>query len=444
MSIFTRLTVIGSSRKAEIVVPNDESISTVLVRIAELLDEPTASLARPLALTRTTGEQLDLSSTLTLQGVSDGELIRLIRADDAPPPPEVSDVTDVVASEREGHPALWGPQHRRRMAAGAIAVGTGALGAMLLLSPLVPSADWALVWAFLGLLVCSVGTGLGRLRWAATVFLSAALGLVPALALALIGIAALPASSPLLTFPLMLAFLAWLAIGAGFGIALRLRAALWGSAVGLLASALPLILLWSGMPAEGAAAISGVVTVFGLGLLPWYAMSASGLTGLDDQVIEGAFTQRDRVQCTLAQAYSTLGWSTVALALPIAVSIVALFSSTSAWSLWLGLAITLVTLLRTRAFPLAGQAAVLWAASIAAIAVSLFTQSAFPIEISVAVAAALIVAVAIVGASAPPAHVRARLRRAGDLVEMLAAVAMVPLLLGAFGIYADLLGTFTR
>ena len=59
MADFTRLTVIGSARKADLVVPNDEAVSGLMPRLMELLDEPAGSVVRPLTLVRATGEQLD-------------------------------------------------------------------------------------------------------------------------------------------------------------------------------------------------------------------------------------------------------------------------------------------------------------------------------------------------------------------------------------------------
>ncbi|MDF2746501.1 MAG: hypothetical protein K0S98_785, partial [Propionibacteriaceae bacterium] len=96
MTEFTRLTVIGSARKADLVVPNDEAVAGLMPRLMDLLDEPTGSVVRPLTLVRATGEQLDAALTIADQQVSDGELLRLVRSDDAPPPPEVADVTDVL------------------------------------------------------------------------------------------------------------------------------------------------------------------------------------------------------------------------------------------------------------------------------------------------------------------------------------------------------------
>ncbi len=77
-------------------VPDDEALGGLLPRLMELLDEPTGPVARPLTLVRLTGEQVDAALTAAEQQLTDGEQLRLLRADDAPPPPEVADVTDVV------------------------------------------------------------------------------------------------------------------------------------------------------------------------------------------------------------------------------------------------------------------------------------------------------------------------------------------------------------
>ncbi len=85
-------------------------------RLMELLDEPAGSVVRPLTLVRPTGEQLDVGLTIADQQVSDGELLRLVRSDDAPPPPEVADVTDVLGDSMRDRAGLWstiGPRAHR-------------------------------------------------------------------------------------------------------------------------------------------------------------------------------------------------------------------------------------------------------------------------------------------------------------------------------------------
>ena len=75
----------------------------------DLLGEPSGSVARPLTLVRVDGEQLDVALTAADQEVLDGELLRIVRADDAPPPPEVADVTDVLGESLRDRAGLWCP-----------------------------------------------------------------------------------------------------------------------------------------------------------------------------------------------------------------------------------------------------------------------------------------------------------------------------------------------
>src|SRR5699024_7821471 len=97
------------------------------------------------------------------------------------------------------------------------------------------------------------------------------------------------------------------------------------------------------------------VAVLALGLLPWYAMASSGLTGLDDQVLEGATPQRTRVRATLLDAYRALTASAVAVSGALAVALVVLVSHDDAGALALGLVAVTITALRTRSLPLRGQ-----------------------------------------------------------------------------------------
>ena len=109
-----------------------------------------------------------------------------------------------------------------------------------------------------------------------------------------------------------------------------------------------------------------------------------------------------------------------------------------------GLAIlALVCALRSRAFPLRVQVWSLWAAVAAIAATAVVTQLANSLAwIGVGVSALTAVLIAIAVLARPAAHVRARLRGVGNLIETLAVAALLPLLLGALGVYGELLGMF--
>lgn len=439
MSGFTRLTIVGRTRKAEIVVPNDETIAALIPQLMDLLDEHTGSVARPLTLVRATGQQLDTALTLVDQAVAAGELLRLLRVDEAPAPPEVADVTDVVAEARDDRRGLWQAAHRQGVGAALIGLFTGTAGWLAI--PLGTSATpvaLGLGIAFLGCLAVATALGLLGRRWPAIGFSAAAFGLVPATALALAS-ALLPtdAAAP----AAIVAFgLVWLTIGLALGIGLGLRPALRASGLALILVVLALALPVIGVGGLETAGIVGITAALMCGLLPWYAMNSSGLTGLDDLVIAGRLTHRAAVLTTVNDAYRSLTWSTVAVAVPLFVTATALAASTNGWAIAFGAALAAVTALRTRAFPLAAQAITLWAAALLTLVLAAFAHADGWGIIAALVALAAITLVTV--ALTPPPHARARLRRVGNGIEMLAVVSLLPVLLGIFGIYPDLLGTF--
>jgi hypothetical protein len=434
MTDFTRVTVVGAARKAELVVPNDESIGALIPQLMDLLEEPAGTVSRPLTLVRSTGEQLDLSLSPAQQFVRDGELLRLLRIEDAPPPPEVSDVTDVVADSLDSRAGLWSADHRIGLGAAAAAL-LAAEAALLFALPLpVGAIPWlGGVWGVSVLVALMFGLRL--VRWLAIGATAVAIGVSSVLGWSLIGGLSLPLGIGASVV------LAWLALGIGIGVGLKSRPVQLGALVGALGTALPVVLVLAGLPVLGALGITAVVTVAMWGLIPWYAMSASGLTGLDDQVVGGATRRRTDVLVTVHSAYRSMTWATAGLALPAAFSAAVLLSSDNIWAIGLGGAVVLVTALRTRAFPLASQSVLVWSAALAPVLVASFAQFgrvSWIVFVPIGVAA---LALLLVGVR-PAAHQRARLRRIGNLLEALAVIALLPLLLGVFAVYADLLGTF--
>ena len=433
---FTRLTVIGSARKADLVVPNDEAVSGLMPRLMELLEEPTSSVVRPLTLVRATGEQLDVGLTIADQQVSDGELLRLVRSDDAPPPPEVADVTDVLGESMRDRAGLWSTFARELT--GAVAIGVLSCAAATQL----PARPVAFVVAVLALSVAAAILGRAAMRWLCIALTAAALGVAAATVWSFsteLGLA------PGLRFAAAVsgfAALGWICLGMGHGQGLRSRPAWLGSLVGVPISALPLIMVALGSAAEQAAAVTAGVAVVVCGVLPRLALAASGLTGLDDQVVEGHPRRRDDVSLTVHEAYRLLSWVTFAVAIPIAVTSAVLLASKDLWTVAVGLAVIIVSALRTRAFPLAVQQVALWVAVLVGLLAGVLGQSRLSEPLVAVILIAIVVLVVIMVLARPAAHQRAFLRRVGNAFEALAVIALIPLLLGMFGIFSDLLREF--
>jgi len=435
MTTFTRLTVVGTARKAELVVPDDEAIGGLIPRLMALLEEPTGPVARPLALVRSTGEQLDDARSAAEQDLADGEQLRLVRADDAPPPPEVADVTDVVGDTYAERGGRW--SSTARQTTGAIALGATTCVASVSLA-MSTSTVWALV-----LIATAVAILLGRLghRWPAIALVAVAAGAAPAATAAIVAQAG-PAG--LLAWTWASAGLVWAVLGVGVGLGLRQRAAVPGGVVGAGLGALPLALgAVTDLTVDEILTVTAAAAVVVCGLLPWYALSASGLTGLDDQVLAGRPGRRDHVLATVDGAYRSLSWAAVAVALPLGLSAAWLVRSASGWAVVLGVTVIVLTALRTRAFPLIVQQLPL---CLAAIGATLVAVLALEPRVGTTGVAGLLIGFALlvaVGAGVRPAeHQRARLRRLGNFVEAVGMIGLIPLVLAVFGVYADLIGAF--
>jgi hypothetical protein len=232
----------------------------------------------------------------------------------------------------------------------------------------------------------------------------------------------------------------WIGLGLGFGLARGHRPAVVGSLVGLVLMSVP---LWAAtLGPDRAAALGAGAAVLVSGLLPRYAAMAGGLTGLDDKVVAGRHRLRAEVQHAVDRAYAALTWSTFGVASGIAVAAGVLLAAEDPWAVGTGVAVLLVIALRTRVFPLAAQPMALWLAVVAAGVLGLVGQPALdPLLRTLGLAAAAVTILVLVLVR-PPAHLRARLRRVGDTVELLAVIALPPLLLGLFGTYEILVAKF--
>lgn len=432
MTDYTRLTIRGTVNAADLVLPSDEPLAAMLPDVLSLLDEPAAS-PRPLTLVTVLGEQLNTGLSLDEQDVHQGTIVRLVRLDEAPPPPEVSDITQ-LAGESVGERAdRW----RREWAVLAVALATLVIGRLAGQELLALSRQpWWLIGAALALgAVAAVlarrgGHGAG---WALTALAA--------------GLLAAPVGSFVAGQPAGAAVGAWLGASAALVAAVALlgrgdRGVALGGGCGAALVALWGALGLAGLGTADSAGIVGLAATLGLGLLPGVAMTVSGLTGLDDRLIEGGSIRRPDAAEALAATHRGLNWACVAFGAVIGAAGFVLGSSRHGWAMGLAGALAIVVVLRTRVLPLAPQRLACFAAATAiaaGLAVGGFTLA--PVWTLAALTALAIVLVAAIGLRLSD-QLRARLSRLGNTLEFLAVLASVPLLLGLLGIYADLLGAF--
>lgn len=439
MNRFTRLTLVGSVRRSDVVVPSDEELAVLLPALLDLVEEPASSGA--FALVRPTGDQLDVSLDAAALDLVDGEIVWIVRAEDAPPPAEIADVTEAASHTLSEQAQRWGESARRATGAAGVGLLAGAAGLLTVTGSTAGAQSTALALAAGAALLVILSASVTRSPWISLAATAAALGLAPAIGLAVVA-AWPPALSALLIAPLQVAIMVGSVALGGQGIARRDRGMLLGAVLGLLLTGTAIALAYVDVAIESSAAVLTVVVVALLGMLPWTALTAAGVHQLDDAALEGSEPARQHVDRSLEQAYRALTWGTVAAITTIVWTIPTLLAPRSSWSTALACGAIVVVALRVRPLPLTAQAASLWGGLCLAIALgAVVALPDRPITAAIVLAVAAIGVVWIVGLS-PNAQQRARLRRWGDRLELLGVLVLIPSLLGVLGVYPLMLGVF--
>jgi type VII secretion integral membrane protein EccD len=438
-SRYSRVTLVGHSRRIDLVLPSTEPVGSLLPDLLVMLGDEAQAPPRSRQLVGAHGDVLAPELTLAEAQVEDGAVLRLVAQHDAPPAPVVHDVIEEVSDDTDARAWRWGPRARRWTVTAAVVAGC------LMVAWLLPRAAWpgvgapeALIVAALALLACGVVAGrASEPAGTALVLGGGAVGLVaswtatgvagwPGYARPLAAAAVAAAVTVLLglTSPLGRVGL----VGGGLGLAL---AAAWGAGTA------------AGLAPDRLGAVMAVVAVVLLGLLPKVALTASGLTALDDRRTGGAEVARRDAVAAIAAAHRGLSIATVATAASAALAGILLLGAPTRWTVLLALAATVVLASRARVYPLVAEVVGLLTAAAGVLAglLALWLHRAGAAGPLAAVLALLAVAVALLGVELPE-HVQARLRRLGDRLEAVAVLAAVPLAIGAFGTYGQLLRTF--
>ncbi|WP_369216039.1 type VII secretion integral membrane protein EccD [Streptomyces flavofungini] len=441
----SRVTLVGEQRRVDLVLPSREPIGLLLPEVLRLLGDEAAERPMLRHLVTTDGSALAHDSTLESAGTADGAVLRLVRAEDAPSAPVVHDVTDETADDLDVRTWRWRPA-ARRVTAGLATVLWALVGGVLARREVEPATVGNALLGT-GAATALAGALLGRFRragLAATLIVTAgALGVLGTWTLgdahAWSGATLLAGTAVSLALALLL--LGWFSplgrgalIGAG---ALLGCLVAWEAALALQDGAGTI----TEQARTGALLALGSVVV--LGVLPRLALMASGLSGLDDRRSGGTSVSRYRVGTALTATHRGLALATVVLSVSAASAGVLVLRAPTVWTVLLAVVTAVVLALRARAFPLVAEVVGLLSAA-AAVVVALLVvwlgQAAAVGPLTVLVVLAL--APLAVLATEPAEHVRVRLRRTGDVLESVGVIAMLPLVIGAFGVYGRLLDTF--
>lgn len=432
-----RVSVVGDGRRADLAIPGAVPVAELLPELARsvgLLD-PRAVHAG-YRLTTSDGRMLAPDAGLTLQGVEDGGMLTLTAAIDDEPPRVYDDVVEAMADMVESDLRPWEPAAGRRtalVAAGTLlTLGSAAL-ALQRVSLLAATAA-----SVVAVVLLAAALVLDRVRGEREV--SAVLAWMAVVYAAVAGLVAVDAPEPLGT-PVALAGGAALLAGtfAFLGLVGNRHALLPAVVVGAVAAAVGGVVAGTGFTAGQVAAVALVVVVLAGSIVPWVALGATRTTV--PQAHSHAELTADPLLVDPAQVRADvrLGHE-VLLAVTCAVGLVLVLAAPLA--VGLGVAGTLVAvlaagilMLRTRQYRagtevLAGMVAGLAGLVAVVVAVIVLQPDWRPaLTLVLAGAGAGLLALTLVPR---PASVRAG--RAGDVVEGVALVALLPLLVVAIGV----------
>lgn len=433
---YIRVTITSERRNVEMLLPGERQVAAMMPEILDACGRSSAAeTPQALALTPLGSSTLRPHQTLEDAGVDHGAVLSLDRRDEAVPRPVIYD----LAEETEQLSAPINAEltvDLRRLSSTAVFVLFSLL-ALLVATDVFDAATrswWSLAAAGISLVALAV---MPRrvLDWDVEL-----LGLSGA-ALALTyywGLAPFPWSEWTIPGWLVAVGLSWLA-----------ARRLWLSLVTTALAALALAVLWWGSfqligTHREVVAVAGIGSVVLLGLAPRLALTASGMHRLDDDVASGERPSVPRARTAFVNAHTGLSAAVVLCAISAAVAVHGLVQGGyDRWTLPLAMLVAVLTAIRARSMPLAlERAALITSASISTIVILRAVSEQVPGWLLLLVPVLLALIPAMLRLLTVPAHHGAQLRIYARRLEGLATLALVPLLVGLFGLYSQLIDTF--
>lgn len=433
---YVRVTITSERRNVEMLLPAERQIAELMPEILQACGTASATQSpQALALTPVGSATLRAHQSLDDAGVGNGAVLALDRRDEAVPRPVIYD----LAEETEAMEAPTTSALRvdlNRLVTTAVFVLFGLL-AVVVATEVFDAAEPAW-WSFSLSAAALVALGAVPVRvftWDAEfISLSAA-----ALGLSYYwGLPDFPFSEWTIPGWLLAVLICWLA-----------ARRLWQSLLvtGLAAAAL-LVLWWGSWQLfathEQVVAAAGIGSVVLLGLAPRLALTGSGMNRLDDDVAHGDRPSVPRAQTAFIRAHAGLAAAVILCAVSAALAVHGLLDGGfTRWTLPLAILLAVLTALRARSMPLAVErAALLTSASASSIFIILALTDQLPDWLLVTVPVVVALLPVVLRVVTVSAHHRAQLRIYARRLEGLATLALVPLLIGLFGIYSQLMTTF--
>lgn len=194
--------------------------------------------------------------------------------------------------------------------------------------------------------------------------------------------------------------------------------------------------------ARGTGVVLGALSVFVLGFVPRLALQGAGLLRLDDQRARGASVSAHEVDTALAANHRVLVLVTVTAAASTAAGGWWALSRPSPWSVGLALLLAVLLLSRARAYPLTVEVLALAAAAAVLLLRLVVLWGSYATVGPLALFGGLVAVALAVLVLSPPERAGAALQKVTDVAESVSVVLLVPFVVGAFGVFGQLLTAF--
>ncbi|ATE57404.1 MULTISPECIES: type VII secretion integral membrane protein EccD [Actinosynnema] len=450
-TVFSRVTVVAPRTRIDVALPADVAVADLLPMLLDMAKEATPDGGvrhGGWCLAKLGDSPLDPGRTLASLGVVDGELLQLRKRNENPPPPLYDDVVDAIAESDPDSYRPWTKETARKYGhiAGALGLAAAAV-AVLMAGPVGggTSLAAAISAGIAAIVAIAAGTVVARSYSATgTGVLIVAAGSLPMAYVA--GLYAVPGpvgmANLLLASVLVLIFASVAILLIGRGITVFIAAA----TAGALSAVAFLIGLFVEHPMVGIAAATSAVSLAALSALPRLTIQLAKLplpmvpTNAEDLKEDTGFPEYAVIERRTANAHEYLTGMIIGCGGVAALFAVIAAGDGTVFGPILAIVVTLVLLLRGRAYANGAQAVALLVSGMfagAGVLVGWLVQSS-PGDRLLFVFGALILVGAVslvLGVIFPQQKFSPVLRRTVDVLEAILIAAVLPLALAVMDMY---------
>ncbi|KOV85660.1 membrane protein [Nocardia sp. NRRL S-836] len=454
-TVFSRVTVVAPRTRIDVALPADVAVADLLPMLLDMAREATPDGGvrhGGWCLAKLGDSPLDPARTLASLGVVDGELLQLRRRNENPPPPLYDDVVDAIAESDPDSFRPWTKETAQKFGhlAGALAL-IGSAVALFLSGPVTTAGKGSALAAAIAAGVTAIaalatGATIARAyKAASTGVLIAACGSLPMAFVA--GFHAVPGVNfepkMLLASALMMIF-AWggiLLIGQGVTVFIAAATA------GTISALAFLVATFVEHPLAGVAAAAGAVALGAMSMLPRITLQLAKIpppvvpTNAEDLKEDSGFPEFAVIERRTAVAHEYLTGMIIGTGVVAALAAIVASGAGTVWGPIYGVVVSIVLMMRGRAYANGAQAVALLSTGMFAAAGILISWivSASEFNRIVFVFGTLLVlgaAALVLGVIFPGQRFSPPLRRTVDILEAIMIAAVVPLALAVMDMYS--------